>query len=436
MVKHQHEIRDPIHGFIRVDSQERKIIDSRPFQRLRHIHQLSMTYLLYPGATHRRFEHSLGVMELAGRVFDIVTKPENLTTEAARTVVPASDLAYWRRVVRMAALCHDIGHLPFSHAAEKELLPKGWSHERLTDELVRSDEVKELWSAIKVQAEDVAKLALGPKEFGPKKHRRVQFSPWESILAEIIVGDAFGADRMDYLLRDSYHAGVAYGRFDHYRLVDTLRILPKPDGEAPTLGVEEGGLHSVEALLLARYFMYTQLYFHHIRRIYDYHLKEFLKAWLPGGRFSTKLSKHLAMTDNEVSSAILAAAQSKTAPGHDHARRIVERDHYRLLYTRNPEDAAVNVTAAERIAAAAAVRFGDAATHFFPYMERNSRLEFPVCLHDGRVVSCLLASVVLNQIPEVSVEYVFVAPEKRIDAQRWLNVERAGIIAPKEGEAE
>ena len=119
MSKHVHEIRDPIHGFIRLDSQERKVLDSRPFQRLRHIHQLAMTYLIYPGATHRRFEHSLGVMELAGRVFDVITNPANLDNDAARSVVtPGFDAAYWRRTVRMAALFHDTGHLPFSHAAE------------------------------------------------------------------------------------------------------------------------------------------------------------------------------------------------------------------------------------------------------------------------------------------------------------------------------
>src|ERR1700731_2913609 len=71
MSKHIHEIRDPIHVFVRLDSDERAILDARPFQRLRHIHQLALTYLVYPGATHKRFEHSLGVMELAGRVFDI-----------------------------------------------------------------------------------------------------------------------------------------------------------------------------------------------------------------------------------------------------------------------------------------------------------------------------------------------------------------------------
>ena len=89
---------------------------------------------MYPGATHNRFEHSLGVMELAGRVFDIVTQPNNLTDEIRDLLTPLTvpkHLSYWRQVLRMAALCHDVGHLPFSHASEK-LLPKGWDHEAIT----------------------------------------------------------------------------------------------------------------------------------------------------------------------------------------------------------------------------------------------------------------------------------------------------------------
>ncbi len=78
------EIRDPIHNFIRLEPGEKQVLDSAPFQRLRQIHQLALTYLLYPGATHRRFEHSLGVMELAGRVFDVVTDSENIHHESVR----------------------------------------------------------------------------------------------------------------------------------------------------------------------------------------------------------------------------------------------------------------------------------------------------------------------------------------------------------------
>src|ERR1700674_1421222 len=137
MGKNIQEIRDPIHNFIHFDVDEQSVIDSRPVQRLRYIHQLALTYLTYPGSTHRRFEHSLGVMELAGRVFDIITNPESIKFDSIASILPdRGDLPYWRRVLRAAALCHDIGHLPFSHAAEKELLPQGRDHEDLTVALI------------------------------------------------------------------------------------------------------------------------------------------------------------------------------------------------------------------------------------------------------------------------------------------------------------
>jgi uncharacterized protein len=147
-IKSLHEIRDPIHVFVRLDDEEREVLNSRSFQRLRHIHQLALTYLVYPGATHKRFEHSLGVMELAGRVFDVVTNPSNVSDpvrNALRSLGKPDQLIYWRRVLRMAALCHDLGHLPFSHAAEKELLPQGWDHERLTCEIIAGAEMREIW---------------------------------------------------------------------------------------------------------------------------------------------------------------------------------------------------------------------------------------------------------------------------------------------------
>src|SRR6266852_3136042 len=115
MPKHKHEIRDPIHNFISVSSDERQVIDSFAFQRLRYIHQLALTFLVYPGATHRRFEHSLVVMELAGRVFDVLTQSPRHPKVA--DYFPADKkLPGWRDVVRMGALCHDLGHMPFSHA--------------------------------------------------------------------------------------------------------------------------------------------------------------------------------------------------------------------------------------------------------------------------------------------------------------------------------
>lgn len=434
MSKQLHEIRDPVHTFIRVDSDEREVLDSRPVQRLRHIHQLALTALVYPGATHKRFEHSLGVMELATRIFETVTRRESLRHETAREIVPDRDdeLRYWRKVLRMAALCHDIGHLPFSHAAEDELLPEGWDHERLTIELIRSKEMEAIWTSLTppLKSEHIVKLAVGRKKAGS------EFSSWEGILAEVIVGDAFGADRMDYLLRDSLHAGVAYGRFDHHRLIDTLRILPQEleGSQEPVLGVEDGGLHSAEALLLARYFMYTQVYFHPVRRIYDLHLKEFLRAWVGEAGFPTQIEAHLLLTDHEVYSAMLGAGRDAAAPGHEPARRIVERDHFREIYRRNPGDVGRNPDAADLLTEGLQERFGGEAVRRDSYRGRGGAPDFPVLMPDGRLVPSLAQSDVLRTLPPFAVDFIFVAPEIRREAHEWLTKNRDTIIAPLNGE--
>jgi HD superfamily phosphohydrolase len=122
------------------------VVDSELFQRLRNIHQLALTYLVYPGATHRRFEHSLGVMHLASRIFDIVTATENVVDASVREIIPDGESKqYWKSVLRAAALCHDVGHLPFSHAAEAELLPSDYDHERLTKDLIKGPEMQVIW---------------------------------------------------------------------------------------------------------------------------------------------------------------------------------------------------------------------------------------------------------------------------------------------------
>ena len=438
MAKNIHEIRDPIHVFVRLDNDERKVLNSRCFQRLRHIHQLALTYLVYPGATHKRFEHSLGVMELAARVYDIVTNPVNVTDEICSRLEPLTNdhqKDYWRRVLRMAALCHDVGHLPFSHAAEKELLPECWDHERITREIIISDEMKSIWCEVTppLRALDIVKLAVGPN-----KARDLQFTDWEIVLSEIIVGDAFGVDRMDYLLRDSYHAGVAYGRFDHYRLVDTLRILAMPDdqmgpsersgGGAPALGIEEGGLESAEALLLARYFMYSQVYFHPVRRIYDTHLMDFLKEWLNKGVFSTTVVDHLNMTDNEVTAAILKAAFDGDQRGHLHARRVVRREHFKTIYQRTAEDVQINPDSGRAVFQALCDELGPEHFRHDQFREADAEHDFPVHRRDGEIVSSLSMSNILKRVPVVSVDVVFAARQIFDTAEDWLYRNKSEII--------
>lgn len=435
-----HEIRDPLYAFVKFTHDERKVIDSRPFQRLRHIHQLAMTSLVYPGATHKRFEHSLGVMELSGRVFDTITHPDNILSDVRELFLELKDpeiMSYWRTVLRIAALCHDLGHLPFSHAAESDLLPEGWDHERLTMEIIQSGEMKDIWNAMipSPKIEHIVKLALGPKKAA--KYGIKNFTDWEAILSELIVGDAFGVDRMDYLLRDSHHTGVAYGRFDHYRLIDTLRILTLPPTMGPggasketMLGVEEGGLQSAEALLLARYFMFTQVYCHPVRRIYDIHLKDFLASWLPEGVFSINMDEFLSMTDNEVISALRHCAFSRSGAGCEHAIKIIYRQHFKELYRRYPDDIAKNPEAVESVYKAVKDKFGEQSVRKDLYIQKGNSFDFPVLKKDERIASSYSLSLTLQRLPPVAVGYVFIERSVHEEAREWLERNRMDILKP------
>lgn len=415
------------------------MIDSRPFQRLRDVHQLALSYLVYPGASHKRFEHSLGVMDVAGRIFDVVTRPDKVN-DAVRDVIPeyaGPEHQYWRAVLRIAALCHDLGHLPFSHAAEGALLPDGWDHERLSREIICSSEMAAVWDAMprpKPEPDDIVKLALGARKV-EKLDLGLSFDPWHAILAEIIVGDVFGADRIDYLLRDSLHTGVAYGRFDHNRLIATLRIIPgAPEGGDgitdvdPQLGCERGGLESAEALMLARYFMFAQVYYHPARLAYNEHLKDFLAAWLPGGKFPTDIDGHLAVSDSSVLVAIQAAATNPAAAGHDPARRIARREHFRIAYSRLPDDVGARSLATAAIAHAAQEEFGAENIRYGASPRRGEPSDFPVLGRDGSSVSSLSLSEVLTKLPASRDEYVFVDPSLRDRVRSWISKHREEII--------
>lgn len=431
--KYSHEIRDPIHVFIRLNSDERRVLDSPQFQRLRHIHQLAMSYLVYPGATHKRFEHALGTMELATKVFDVVTHPDNVRDQI-RSLMPEisspKDLMHWRCVLRMAALFHDIGHLPFSHAAEHELLPAGWDHERITVEIIKSEEMREIWIRMTppLRAEDIAKIAVGRK-INIDEH----YTDWENILSEIIVGDAFGVDRMDYLLRDSLHTGVAYGRFDHHRLLDTIRILPPVPlpGETsdaskdPAIGVEEGGIHSAQALLLARYFMYSQVYFHPIRVIYDNHLIDFLSEWLPGGKFPVKPNELMKYTDTEVLNAISIASKAPSESGHYAAKRVVERKHFKRVYSLRQTDKEIYLHPGLAIRNALREEFGCNNVYHKAYTERVKSFDLSMLGSDGRITS---EFAILESIPSIAYDFVFVAPEQEEKAAEWLDANREDIL--------
>lgn len=458
MAKNIHEIRDPIHVFIRLSSMERRVLDSKPVQRLRHIHQLGLNYLVYPGATHRRFEHSIGVMELAGEVFDTVTSDHNLSPAVIEIIPELKDkdqISYWRRVIRMAALCHDIGHLPFSHVGEKELLPPGRNHEDFTRELIESDEMRNIWENMRppLKTLDLVKIALGRN-----KAKDLEFSEWEEILGDIIVGDAFGVDRMDYLLRDAHHVGVPYGKVDHYRLIDSIRILPTPPtsgiisgsdlsqetyksnsedlpinkGEdhypGISLGVDYGGLKSAENLLLARYFMYTQVYFHPIVRIYGIHLQDFLREWLPTGSFTSDLQAHQSLTDNEVTSGLLKASKDCREKGYESAKRIIDRTHFKELYRPTPQDKEKDIDCGDSVFRKACEKYKKENVRYHKYTGKGDEANFPVSDKNGQPVWAISLSEVLQKLPVAKDEYVFIRQDLRNDGLNWLSKNKNDII--------
>ena len=425
---------DPVHEFVRVGKNELRLVESRPVQRLRRIHQLAGSSLVYPGASHRRFEHSLGVMELAGRIFDAVTDPARIRNlpGGLPEVADAEGRRYWRLAVRFGALLHDLGHPPFSHAAEHELLPPGWSHERLSYELILLDEVAGLLEEMDppIRAEDVARIAVGPD-----KTPGGELSTWLRLLSQIVVSDFFGADRMDYLVRDALHTGVPYGRFGHQRLLETMRILPSLDSagretENLALGVERGGVEAVEALLMARYFMFSQVYLHRVRLIYDRHLIDFLRKWLPGGRFPTDLESHLALTDGKVEAAIWAAADDPSAAGHRWARILARREHFKTLYQPSPAEMALNRRAGEAVEREARARFGADAVRAARREGKGGKAEFPVILRNGELTSSTAVSDLLKRIPDINYDYVYIDRTVHEPAREWLAKNLNTIITP------
>jgi HD superfamily phosphohydrolase len=232
------------------------------------------------------------------------------------------------QLVRLATLLHDVGHAPFSHAAE-DLFPeqdngKKYKHEHYSASIVRT-QLKDAIEAHPLNttnygftADDVAALLDGST------------SAKQRLFWRDLIDGQMDADRMDYLLRDSYHAGVQYGKFDLSRLVNTVRAIPGTRGRGPRLGIDEGGWHEAEGLVLARYFMFTQVYFHKTRVAFDIHLRGALNELLPNGKFppptTTGLEEFLAWDDWKVLGML---AEGK---GGDHATRLKLRNHYRLAY--------------------------------------------------------------------------------------------------------
>jgi HD superfamily phosphohydrolase len=230
------EIKDPVHGYVYITEAEKPLIDSYPFQRLRRLRQLAGSEFVYSGANHTRFEHSIGVMYLAGKL----TENQNISQLLSEEEI---------QIVRMAALLHDVGHGPFSHVFEHLLvkfLKK--THEDMTLWIIQKSELHDIISGLGYDPDSVAKLAVGELR-----------SPGKAFVDQIIQS-AVDVDKLDFVVRDTYHTGAEYGYVDVFRLIHMLDVL----GE--NLAVDVGALSALESFVLARLESFRSIYFHRVGR--------------------------------------------------------------------------------------------------------------------------------------------------------------------------
>ncbi|GJG88206.1 phosphohydrolase [Gemmatimonadetes bacterium T265] len=232
-------IRDPLWDNIRVDPVALALVDTPVFQRLRYVRQLGLAYLVYPGATHTRFEHALGAYHLSGVTLDM------LAAEGALAGLPAEEPA----VVRAAALLHDVGHYPFSHALEEIGLPH---HEEVARPLLCAGPVA-----------DVLRARLAPD--APERVHALVRGASASPLRGLISG-SLDLDKIEYLKRDARMCGVPYGEVDVDRLLNAFVVVAEPGTGRPAVGLREKGLSALESLLFAKYQMYRNVYWHHAVR--------------------------------------------------------------------------------------------------------------------------------------------------------------------------
>lgn len=347
------EIRDVLHGSVSIEPQERAILDSRYFQRLRSIRQLGFAEYSYPSATHNRYVHSLGAMQVATQAFEtIFGGPDSLPSQDAhdRLLLAAKNPDAFRRfraVTRLASMLHDVGHGPLSHTTEfampdvrKLELPE-WTgisnqdrkanHEDYTLKIVLDSGLTKIldeagkkfgFSAKHVAALIEPKLLLDDEfffepieNFGGKK---IDFRP---ILQQIISSE-LDADRMDYLRRDSLFAGVSYGQFDFDWLVGNLTSHVH-QGKV-YLSLQHRALYAFEDFLISRFNMFLMVYFHYKSIVFDEMLGLYFKT--APGEYSLPADIE-AYCDAGDAQLYMALAKSK----NEWAKRITDKRPYRML---------------------------------------------------------------------------------------------------------
>jgi HD superfamily phosphohydrolase len=279
------EIRDPVHGYVKLEGLALELADTPQMQRLRWIKQLGLANLVYPGANHTRFEHSLGVYHLAGLLADHLGLDEEEKTK-----------------VEAAALLHDVGHGPLSHATESALAPYiRKEHESIID-LLRKGELRDVLDRHGLRPSEIQSLIDG------KKLGR-------------IINSEIDVDRMDYLIRDAHYTGVAYGVIDHQRIIKKMTL------HSGRLAVEAGGVQAATSLLISRLLMHPSVYYHHVSRISECMVSGGIQRMIEEGERSAADIK--AMDDIQLFTAMSSAGgYAAEMAGRIRSRRLFKRAVY------------------------------------------------------------------------------------------------------------
>lgn len=310
-------IRDPLWNTIRVDATAIRIIDTAAFQRLRYIRQLGHAHLVYPGATHTRFDHALGVYHLTVTALRLLRErgggPDTVWEDAG--------------LVPYAALLHDIGHYAFSHALEElegEQIPA--HHEEVSLRFFQSPELAEALSSLgSGAAERIHRLILGQSD----------------VPLRGLVSGSLDLDKMEYLRRDARFCGVPYGEVDVDRLLQALVMVPDPDTGRYEVGIHEKGVSALESLLFAKYQMFRTVYWHHGVRAATALYKRIVDEAVQAGIVES--AELVGPTDEELLYEITRRAES--ADG-EVAERLAER-WLPALRARQLPKRAVELTAAD-----------------------------------------------------------------------------------------
>ncbi|MBS1263416.1 MAG: Deoxyguanosinetriphosphate triphosphohydrolase-like protein [Methanonatronarchaeales archaeon] len=273
-------VKDPVHGFIELSSLAERLVDTPEVQRLRRIKQLGLANLVYPGANHTRFEHSLGTYHLA----DVLCRGLGIDSDE----------------VRAAAVLHDVGHGPLSHVSDESVKEHGGpSHEEAAREIVTRGRLAEVLEEEGLDPGGVADLFHGEGRYGE------------------VVSSELDVDRMDYLARDAHYTGAAYGVTDYERLMHQLALV---DDE---LVVTEGGFEAAESLLLSRFLMQPTVYRHHVSRIAKAMVKEAVSDAIENGPLSPLELRRMDDCGFFAAMTELGGLQGDTA------RRVTERRLYK-----------------------------------------------------------------------------------------------------------